>query len=161
MLFDKLRKIEKVIVKGKEQEVFREFYKPWETFTSDVQTSIENMIVSFKQNLRVINKTVNKYEHYDDNGKKVIVKQTKGDSWAIRKSMHKDTVFGEVNLRFIKQVSLNEAIKNPKVIVNKDLKIKIIDLLNENRDAKFIKKYIEDNKDVWSDVDVKKIDVFA
>ncbi len=156
----KLRKIEKVIVKGKEQEVFREFYKPWETFTSDVQKSIENMIVSFKQNLRVINKTVNKYEHYDENGKKVILKQTKGDSWAIRKSMHKDTVFGEVNLRFIKQVSLNEAIKNPKVIVNKDLKIKIIDLLNENRDAKFIKKYIEDNKDVWSDVDVKKIDVY-
>ena len=71
----KLRKIEKVVVKGKEQEVFREFYKPWETFTSDVQNSIENMIVSFKQNLRVINKTVNKYEHYDENGKKVIVKQ--------------------------------------------------------------------------------------
>ena len=37
----KLRKKEKVVVKGKEQEVFREFYKPWETFTSDVQNSIE------------------------------------------------------------------------------------------------------------------------
>lgn len=35
----------------------------------------------------------------------------KGDNWAIRKSMHKDTVFGEVNLRRIKTVALNEAMK--------------------------------------------------
>ena len=28
------------------------------------------------------------------------------------------------------------------------------------RDAKFIKKYVEDNKDVWSDIDVKRIQVY-
>lgn len=156
----KLRKVEKVIVKGKEQEVFREFYKPWETFTSDVQKSIENMIVSFKQNLRVINKTVNKYEHYDENGKKVIVKQTKGDSWAIRKSMHKATIWGEINLRFKKELPLVEALKNPKRIVNSEFKEKVIELLSNGYDAKYIKKYVDENKDIWADIDIKKIEVY-
>ncbi len=136
------------------------FLKPWNSFTTDAKQALENIIVSFKQNLRVINKTTNNYQHYDESGKKVMVKQGRGDSWAIRKSMHKDTVFGEVNLRFKKTVSLNEALKNPKAIVNKDFKAKILELLKAGRDAKYIKKYVEDNKDVWSDIDVKKIDVY-
>ena len=156
----KLRKIEKVVVKGKEQEVFREFYKPWETFTSDVQNSIENMIVSFKQNLRVINKTVNKYEHYDENGKKVIVKQTKGDSWAIRKSMHKDTVFGEVNLRKIKETKLSSVLDNPIVIVDKELKNKIIELKNCGKSNKEILKYFDENNDVWTEIKSGKVQVY-
>jgi len=61
--------------------------------------ALENIIVSFKQNLRVINKATNRFLHYNEEGKKIFVKQGKGDNWAIRKSMHKDTVFGEVNLR--------------------------------------------------------------
>lgn len=65
-----------------------------------------------------------------------------------------------MNLRFIKQVSLNDAIKSPKTIVNKEFKFKVIELLKENHDTKYIKKYIEDNKDIWSDIDVKKIDVY-
>ncbi len=134
--------------------------KPWGSFTADAKQTLENIIVSFKQNLRVINKTTNNYQHYDENGKKVLLKQEKGDSWAIRKSMHKDTVFGEVNLRFQKTVSLNEALKNPKAIVNKDFKVKVLEMLNAGHDAKYIKKYVEENKDVWSDIDVKKINVY-
>ena len=156
----KLRRYETVLIDGKEREVAKEFLKPWDNFTVDAKEKLENIIVSFKQNLRVINKTTNQYQHYDSEGKKVFVKQKKGDSWAIRKSMHKDTVFGEVNLRFKKTVSLNEALKNPKAIVNKDFKAKILELLKAGRDAKYIKKYVEDNKDVWSDIDVKKIYVY-
>lgn len=156
----KLRRFEKKIVDGKEREIAREFMKPWDTFAIDAKRTLENIIVSFKQNLRVINKTTNHYQHYDANGKKVLVKQKKGDSWAIRKSMHKDTVFGEVNLRFVKQVTLNEAIKRPKSIVHKEFKKKVLKLLEEGRDAKYIKKYVDDNKDVWTDIDVKKIDVY-
>lgn len=95
--------------------------KPWGTLTQDVYAALDNVIVSFKQNLRVINKTKNYYVHYEA-GKKTIAKQEKGSSWAIRKPMHKDTVFGEVNLRKVKTVSLNEAIKNPQCIVEKDFK---------------------------------------
>lgn len=155
----KLRRFEKIIINGKEKEIAKEFLKPWETFTADAKTTLENIIVSFKQNLRVINKTTNHYEHIED-GKKVLIKQEKGDSWAIRKQMHKDTVFGEVNLRFIKTVSINEAIKQPERIVNKDFKHKVKELLNEGKDAKFIKKYLEENKDVWSDINISKIEVY-
>ena len=156
----KLRRYEKLIIDGKEKEIAREFLKPWDSFSTDAKQVLSNIIVSFKQNLRIINKSTNHYQHYDDNGKKVYVKQQKGDNWAIRKSMHKDTVFGEVNLRFIKTVSLNEALKNPKRIVNKDFKEKVLELLATGRDAKYIKRYLEDNKDIWSDIDVKKIEIY-
>ena len=136
------------------------FLKPWDSFTTDVKQVLENIIVSFKQNLRVINKTSNHYQHYDENGKKVMVKQKKGDSWAIRKSMHKDTVFGEVDLRFKKTVKLDKALKTPKDIVNKEFKKRVMEFLCEGRDFKYIKKYVENNKDVWSDINVEKIEVY-
>lgn len=143
-----------------EEGHFKEFIKPWDSFTTDTKQVLENIIVSFKQNLRVINKTTNYYQHYDEDGKKVLLTQQKGDSWAIRKSMHKDTVFGEVNLRMKKTVPLNEAIMNPERIVNNDFKVKVKELLREGRDAKYIKKYIEGNKDVWSDINPSKIVVY-
>ena len=157
----KLRRFEKAVTGyGKEIEVAKEFLMPWQTFTTDAKQVLQNIIVSFKQNLRVINRATNNYLHYDENGKKKYQKQLKGDSWAIRKSMHKDTVFGEVNLRKIKTVSLNEALKNPNTIVNKDFKKKVKELLNNRREINYIKKYIEDNKDIWSDIDTKKIEVY-
>lgn len=134
--------------------------KPWKTFTSDAQSSIENMIVSFKQNLRVINKTTNRIEHYDENGKKTLVKQCKGDSWAIRKSMHKDTVYGEVNLRRIKEIKLSDAIKNPQTIVDKEIKKKIFTFIQNDTKEKEIVKYFSDNKDVWSEVASGKVKVY-
>ena len=133
--------------------------KPWDTFTQDVYRALQDIIVSFKQNLRVINKTTNRYQHYE-NGKKTMIPQKIGDSWAIRKPMHKETVHGEVNLRDIKTVQLKEALKNPKAIVEKDLKKKLKVLLAQNLNEKQIKKYFEDNKDVWQDVDLKKIRVY-
>ena len=133
--------------------------KPWPTFTQDVYATLQNIIVSFKQNLRVINKTVNYYQRYVD-GKKKFVLQEKGDSWAIRKSMHKDTFYGEVNLRMTKTISLKEALKNPKSIVEKDLKKKIQELLSHKQNEKQIRAYFEANKDAWQDVDLKKIKVY-
>ena len=152
-------------------EVPDKIKKPWNSFTADTQHVLENIIVSFKQNLRVINKSSNHYESYkDEDGKlrigedgkpkKKYIKQGKGDNWAIRKSMHKDTGWGEVNLRFTKDVSLNEALRNPKAIVNKDFKQKVQELLAQGHDAKYIKKYVEGNKDVWSDIDINGIRVY-
>ena len=92
--------------------------------------------------------------------KKVLVKQVKGDSWAIRKPMHKDTVFGEVNLRKVKSVSLNEALKNPQFIVEKDLKRQLLSLLQQNFDIKKIKKYFEEHKDIWSDISLSKMNIY-
>ncbi len=156
----KLRRFAKITIDGKEREIAQEFLKPWPTFTSDALRTIQSIIVSFKQNLRVINKTTNSYLHYDEYGKKIYHKQTQGESWAIRKSMHKDTVFGEVNLRKKKSVSIKEAIVKPEAIVNKEFKEKVKELIAQGHDAKYIKKYVEDNKDIWSDINPSKIDVY-
>ena len=37
---------------------------------------------------------------------------------------------------------------------------KVLELLSNGYDAKFIKKYVEENKDIWSDIDLKKIEVY-
>lgn len=138
--------------------------KPWDTFTQDVYAMLNEIVVSFKQNLRVINKATNYYTKYDEEvGKKIVCKQGKvGEptNWAIRKPMHKDTIFGEVNLRKKKSVSLNEALKQPQRIVEKDFKKKVLALLNEGWDAKRIKKYFEENKDTWADINLSKIEVY-
>ncbi|ACX73754.1 CRISPR-associated protein, Csn1 family [Fibrobacter succinogenes subsp. succinogenes S85] len=156
----KLRRFEKAVIDGKEREVAKEFLKPWDSFSSDSKNILENIIVSFKQNQRVINKTTNAFLHFDENGKKTFIKQGKGDSWAIRKSMHKDTVFGEINLRKVRSVSLNEAIKVPERVLNKKIKEKILELKNNKIDAKNIKKYIEENHTGGYGIDSSKIDVF-
>ncbi|MGL5235403.1 MAG: type II CRISPR RNA-guided endonuclease Cas9, partial [Empedobacter falsenii] len=88
------------------------FYKPWETLTQDTRQALESVVVSFKQNLRVINKATNYYESYkDENGnlrldkngkpKKDFVAQ-KGINWAIRKSLHAETVSSLVHLPWVK-----------------------------------------------------------
>ena len=132
--------------------------KPWDTFAQDVYHTINDIIVSFKQNLRIINKATNTYTRIE-NGKKERTKQT-SCNWAIRKPMHKDTVFGEVNLRKIKEVSLNEAIKNPSRIIDKEFKYKLQELLKEGYDAKKIKKYLEVNRDIWQDINPSKVKVY-
>ena len=132
--------------------------KPWESFTQDVYCILNDIIVSFKKNLRVINKATNHHTHFND-GKKELVEQ-KGTNWAIRKPMHKDTVSGEVNLRKVKTVSLNEAIKKPSRIVEKEFKTKLQSMLRKGYDAKKIKKYFEDEKDVWRDINLSKIKVY-
>lgn len=133
--------------------------KPWASFPEEVYNKLKDIVVSFKQNIRVINKTSNKYQHFED-GKKVIELQTKGDSWAIRKQMHKETYFGLVNLRKIKTVKLKEAIGCPKRIVNKELKTKLLELIGKGYDEKRITKYFKENTDIWSDINIQKIELY-
>jgi CRISPR-associated endonuclease Csn1 len=87
-----------------EREIPKEFLKPWHSFTADAKEKTEAIVVSFKQNLRVINKATNYYEKWVEvEGEKIkeTVRQS-GTNWAIRKSMHKDTVSGKVTLQKIK-----------------------------------------------------------
>lgn len=159
----KLRRYEDIVRmrNGAEEHisVAKEFLKPWATFTTDVERALQGIIVTFKQNLRVINKTSNHTLRIID-GRKKMVPQTSGDSWAIRKSMHKDTVFGEINLRLKKLFSLKDAIQRPANIVNRDLRSKIIELLALGYNEKMIKNYFADNADTWQDVNIKKIEMY-
>ncbi len=139
------------------------FKKPWETFTQESKQQLLITIVSFKQNLRVINKTVNKYEHWENkNGslEKVKVKQSNGDSWAIRKPMHKDTIAGIVNLRFKKTITLSAAIDQWEMLVDKNLKTKIKQLINEGLDKKKIQKFFTSQENKWMNKDVSKVELY-
>ena len=99
---DKLR--EKLCIKkynkGSEENYSWIFKKPWAHFTQEVRTALEGIVVSFKQNLRVINKATNYYERWvEENGRyiKKIVKQ-EGTNWAIRKPLHEETISGKIYL---------------------------------------------------------------
>lgn len=80
------------------------FKKPWNTFTQDVRSALEMVVVSFKQNLRVINKATNYYEKWVEERGKMVKKKVKqeGINWAIRKPLHKETISGKITLERVK-----------------------------------------------------------
>jgi CRISPR-associated endonuclease Csn1 len=121
-------------------------------------------VASFKQNLRVINKSVNHYQTWnkDEDGKliKQLVKQTKGDSWAVRKPMHKDTVSGLVQLKFKKIVSLSSALDNWTLITHKAFRKYIQELLIEKYDKKKILKIFKEKENKWNGLDVSRLEIF-
>lgn len=101
------------------------FLLPWETFTLDAKKHLEIICVSHKQNLRIVNKSTNKYQKFvqqpDGSYKKSMVKQVRGDNWSIRKPMHKETVYGKVKIDEGKEVSRNKAFEHPDLIINRKL----------------------------------------
>jgi len=101
------------------------FHKPWESFTQDVRDTLENMVVSFKQNLRVVNKTANQYQRWEKDAtgemKKVLAKQTKGERWAIRKSLHTPMPYGKRNYDF-DILKVAENIGKADLIINQNIK---------------------------------------
>lgn len=134
--------------------------KPWETFTKDLKETLEGIVVSFKQKRRVLTKATNRYQHYNEEGKKVMTPQTKGDRRVVRKPLHQDTVYGEVNLRKTKTVPLRTAMENPKNIVDKDLKHKLQELIRRGFGRKAIEQYFAANREAWHEVDLKHIAVY-
>lgn len=134
--------------------------KPWDSFTQDAREALDKIVISLKQNLRVINKTTNVYQHFDTDGNRVYEKQETGDSWAIRKPMHKDTVFGSVNLRKVKVVRLSVALDTPAMIVDKKMKGKVLELLSYKYDKKRIEKYFKENASLWKELDIAKVAVY-
>ncbi|MBI2269067.1 MAG: hypothetical protein HYU69_01785 [Bacteroidetes bacterium] len=86
-----LKKVQQTLVKGK----IREFKEPWMEFTKDARTKLEETIVSFKTNHKVVSKPHNKFTKWekqaDGSFEKVIFKQKSNPKWmAVRKSMFKE-----------------------------------------------------------------------
>ncbi|WP_081212247.1 type II CRISPR RNA-guided endonuclease Cas9 [Salegentibacter sediminis] len=99
-LVKKLRETKKITLGGKERIVAKSFKKPWEGFTIDAKNALEDIVISFKKNIRVINRTNNKtwqWEKKNGQWKKVLQPQ-KGKNFAIRKSLHKETVSGLIDI---------------------------------------------------------------
>ncbi|MCK4662939.1 MAG: type II CRISPR RNA-guided endonuclease Cas9 [Bacteroidales bacterium] len=163
-LRNKLRHIEEKTYKGENRKYAKEFLLPWQNFPVDAKNSLENVIVSFKQNLRVINKASNKYLVWNkENGQlKRNIETQKGTNWAIRKPMHKETVYAKVNLRQKKTVAINAAIDgvfaSKFIFVDKDINQKVKKLKSKHYDTKMLKKYFKDNK--FNDNKIKKVEVY-
>lgn len=139
------------------------FKKPYDMFTQDVRQCLQGIIVSFKQNLRIISHTSNFYTHYDADGKKTVSKQTKGDGWAIRKSLHKATVSGLVRLQQKKKVRLAEALNDWRNIcdrqIRKEVK-RIINLYKGNANAKTLSRYFKDRGYKVNGKDISKVEIY-
>jgi CRISPR-associated endonuclease Csn1 len=96
--------IRKLNVDDSERETVKEktySYKNLESFGNNykkiILTALQHTIVTFKQNLRVINKAVNYYNN-TKNKKKVVKQDTQNGNkynWGIRRSLGKDTFYGK------------------------------------------------------------------
>jgi CRISPR-associated endonuclease Csn1 len=163
-LVAKLRATELIEVKGHMQNVAKAYHKPWATFTQDSRETLEKVVISFKQNLRIINKTNNLYQGWEKDADgamvKTLKKQTRGDSWAVRKPMHKDTVSGLVQLKFKKIVNLSAALDDWEMIVDKAVKTQIRELVSHKYDKKLLLKYFKDHNNKWNGRDVSKVELY-
>ena len=144
----------------------RTFIKPWESFTQDSKDVLTSAIISFKQNLRVINKTANLYYKWekdkDGKYKKVLKHQTQGEAWAIRKPMHKETIYGRISLRYKKTVKLSDALDSWQSIVEKEVKNEIKRLIKAygKFDKKTFIKYFKDREYKLNEKDISRIEIY-
>lgn len=146
----KLMKFEKAVYNHPQtgeriqRDVSKQFLKPWESFTVDAKNNLEKIIVSFKQNLRVINKATNYYEKYvekDGVKTKERVEQT-GTNWAIRKPMHKETVSGKVDLPWIK-VPKGKILTATRKSLDMSFDLKSINSITDTGIQKILRNYLE------------------
>lgn len=152
-----------LLVKNSHGDFTQVFKMPWNNFPVDALKSLKTTIVSFKQNLRIINKPNNKILKWvEHNGqlKKQFVKQTKGYNWAIRKPLHKETVSGKVNIRYKKTISFTNGIKEWEKLVDKDLKKQIKKLVANGEDLKSITKYYKQNPYKKEGKIVNKLEIY-
>lgn len=134
--------------------------KPWDTFTQDALKALNDIVVSFKNNVRIINRATNRYQRYDKNGKKIICSQKGDDMWAVRKSMHKETVFGRVNLIRKEVLPIAKALDNISAICNAQLRAYVNDLVDKHFNKKQLVAHFKSLNYKWNRQDVSKVEVW-
>jgi len=140
---EKVSWIDKKTNEKVERDIFKEFIKPWNNFTIDAKNELKKIIVSFKQNLRIINKTTNKYEKIVD-GKKVKVSQ-QGTNWAIRKPLHTPMPYGKKVYQF-DILKIHENVGKWELIIDIDVKDKVRQVYESfNKKTTETQKYLKQN----------------
>lgn len=145
-LVNKLRETEEYVRDGKKLNAPGKFRLPWEHFTRHTREALENIVISFKQNLRIITRTNNLYQVWQKTPggwQKVWKKQVAGDHLAIRKSLHKETVAGLVRLKLQKEVSPSVAADSWSMIVDPALRKQLKAMHNSGRNNKEIKQWLQ------------------
>jgi CRISPR-associated endonuclease Csn1 len=161
------KKIEKTdILTGEKTEhvVLDDYKKPWDNFTGEAKLSLQQIVISFKQNLRAINKATNfNWRYKDENGefkygkngkkKKQRVEQSNGKkNWAIRKPLHEETFFGLIkNGKYrgylVKREQLNITYTKKKIADVVDKTVREI-LFKHLELEKFLNQKDENGKDL-------------
>ena len=138
-----------------------EVIKPWDTITQDAREALEQMVVSFKQNTRILTQANNHISKLDKQGKHTIVPQTKGDNKAIRKPLHKETYYGHVNLRQMREISISAAIAVWQDIADKEVKEAVRQYIEVHHfDIKHTIKAFRENGNKLHGRDVSKVPVY-
>lgn len=127
-----------------ERDVPKQFLKPWDNFTVEAKNNLETIIVSFKQNLRVINKATNHYEKWvEKDGIKAKERvEQKGINWAIRKPMHEETVSGKIDLPWV-ETSKGEFITATRKSLDSSFTIDKIGKITDTGIQKILINYLE------------------
>jgi len=121
------------------------FKSPWKGFQKDVINILESIIISYKQDTRIINKSNNKTWQWKEgvNGlKKVLTKQTKGKNWSIRKPLHKETIAGLINMKAPK----GKVVTASRVSLETITSLKHIKKVTDKSIQKILLKHLENYK---------------
>lgn len=141
--------LEPKLLKPREKNNKKSYVLPWESIAQDAFDALEKVIVSIKNNNRVINKTINYYQKYieqaDGSWKKGYVKQaTNNDHWAVRKPLHQETIYGRLTQVEYKDVSVSSAWGNVELIANSEIKSQLRKVhATYKGDYKKAKKYLK------------------
>lgn len=147
---------DKLLIKNVQGDYTKAFQMPWQGFTTEVKNHLEKTVISFKQNLRVINKANNKFWSYKDekgnlnldkNGKPVkkLRKQTKGDNWAVRQPLHEETISGKVKLPWVKSEKGKYTYATRKPL-DKSFNLKKIEKITDTGIQKILINYLTQDK---------------
>lgn len=132
----------------------RDFKEPWKGFYENAVNAMEDIIISYKKRIRIINKPRNKYLKFIKNEKgkwvKSFVSQKESSTenpWiSIRQSLHKETISGTFKIREYKDIHLKQALERINNICNKTIKNSLKKLAKQfGGDSKEILKYISKN----------------
>ncbi|MGN1237765.1 MAG: type II CRISPR RNA-guided endonuclease Cas9, partial [Muribaculaceae bacterium] len=132
-LSSKLRRKEDVVIDGVKKTVFK-FYMPWDSFPADVLSTLQGIIVSFKNKVRIIQKSANKYTRFvekDGVKNKVVDRQDSSRNVTVRKSLHKESNFGLALIRKNNRKKIDNAINDPSRIVDRELRTIVFSLIEQ------------------------------
>jgi len=139
------------------------FEKPWESFTGETKSVLSKVIISVKQNLRIVNKTSNRYSKWKSdvtgNLSKGREHQLKGNNWSIRKPMHKANPYGSVQLKLTKKVSLSAALNDWKMIADKALRTQVSMLFRQSADKKSVLQFFNALDYHWQGKDISEVEI--
>lgn len=135
-------KLPLLLLPGKEKYLqSRKFRMPWEKFRQDTRDALASTIVSFRNRIRIMGKKANRNQRMimqpDGSLKKQIVFSTDSQgkrklSPYVRQSLHKATIWGQIQRREYKDVIIAEAFRNVNLIADKDQKKHFRALLDQS-----------------------------